>query len=93
MLIKITCNNCGDVAVFEKDYMTSNRKKCFDCYVCRNNNKEYRERKKFLENNRNNFCENLDTDKYFGRHKGFVFENITKEEFEKMKEIQNERIF
>ena len=85
MLIKIICNNCGDIAVFEKDYMTSNEKKCFDCYKCRNNNKEYRERKKILENNRNNFCENLDTDKYFGRHKGFVFENITEEEFEKWK--------
>lgn len=26
MLVKITCNNCGDVAVFDKDYMTPKRK-------------------------------------------------------------------
>ena len=49
------------------------------------------ERKKFLESNRNNFCENFDTDKYFGRHKGFTFENITEEEFKKMKEEQSEK--
>ena len=91
MLIKITCKNCGDVALYEKDYMIPNRKKRYDCYRCRNNNKEYHERKKFLKNNRNNFCENLDTDKYFGRHKGFTFENITEEEFEKMKEVQSEK--
>ena len=46
MLIKVTCNNCGDIAVFEKDYMTPKKKRCFDCYMCRNNNKEYNERKK-----------------------------------------------
>jgi hypothetical protein len=91
MLIKITCNNCGDVAVFDKDYMTSKRKRCFDCYICRNNNKEYNEIKNFFKKNNNNVYDNFNLNECFGRHKGFTFENITEEEFEKMKEVQNEK--
>ena len=76
MLIKITCNNCGDISIFDKEYMTPKRKKCFDCYMCRNNNKELTDREKFLKKNES-ACENLNLNKYFGRHKGFIFENIS----------------
>lgn len=78
MLIKITCNNCGDISIFDKEYMTPKRKKCFDCYMCRNNNKEYTDRKRFLKNY--DSAESVDLNKYFGRHKGFTFENIKEEE-------------
>lgn len=81
MLVKVTCNNCGDVAVFEKDYLTTNRKKCFDCYICRNSNKEHNDRKKFLKNNNDKVYDNFDVNKYFGRHKGFTFENIKEDKY------------
>ena len=53
MLVKVTCNNCGDISIFEKDYMTPKKKRCFDCYICRNNNKEHNDRKKFLKKSHN----------------------------------------
>ena len=83
MLVKITCNNCGDISIFDKEYMTPKRKKCFDCYMCRNNNKEHNDRKRFLENY--DSAESVDLNKYFGRHKGFIFENIKEgENYEKI---------
>lgn len=85
MLIKVTCLNCGDIAVFDKEYLTPKKKRCFDCYICRNNNKEYKDKKNFLKNNKNNIYDGFDFNKYYGRHKGFIFESITEDEFNLLK--------
>ena len=83
MLIKITCNNCGDIAVFDVEYMTPKRKKIYDCYICRNNNKKYYEKSNFLKKD-GVICNDLKA--FFGKDKGFKFEKIKEEEFEKIKE-------
>ena len=74
------------IAVFDENYITPKERRCFDCYKCRNNNKEHSERKNFLKKDGVVCYDNFNLNKYFGRHKGFKFEKITEEEFEKMKE-------
>ena len=82
-IIICKCNNCLCIRK-EKSFL-------FFVKITNVSRETYKKIKKFLKNNRNNVCENFDIDEYFGRHKGFTFENITEEEFEKMKEVQNEK--
>ena len=84
----VICRNCGETERYEEGYMTSLRKTHHNCSMCGNRTYQYKSIRKLvngmIKRGDKNIIDLINEDKYneklFGRHKGFDYKKIEREE-------------
>lgn len=75
MNIRVICKHCGkEIGLFDKEYLTSRRKKYIECDCC--GNSEYTRRQDVAEYNKikdENWKKEYNLKQWLGRNQGFEF--------------------